>query len=62
MHLRNATVRIIAGAIGLVTAVATSAELSAASNELINRGEYLVNFGGCNDCHTQANEADRAGA
>lgn len=36
----------------LVFGHATSAEMAAPSKEQIKRGEYLVNFGGCNDCHT----------
>jgi len=36
----------------LVFGQATAAETAAPSKEQIKRGEYLVNFGGCNDCHT----------
>lgn len=39
-------------AAGLVTAPAASAETGGAVNEQVKRGEYLVNFGGCSDCHT----------
>jgi hypothetical protein len=47
-------VRIVAScaAAGLGASHAFSAEMTAASKEQIKRGEYLVNFGGCNDCHT----------
>jgi mono/diheme cytochrome c family protein len=31
---------------------ASSAETAAASKEQVKRGEYLTNYGGCNDCHT----------
>jgi mono/diheme cytochrome c family protein len=31
---------------------ALSADKAGASKAQIKRGEYLVNFGGCNDCHT----------
>lgn len=39
-------------AAGLVTAPAASAETGDAVNAQVKRGEYLVNFGGCSDCHT----------
>lgn len=43
---------ILAGiAIGLAPYSAALAQKSAA-NEQVKRGEYLVNFGGCHDCHT----------
>lgn len=31
---------------------ATTTMSAAAQNSEVKRGEYLVNFGGCNDCHT----------
>jgi mono/diheme cytochrome c family protein len=41
---------------GLFTVVTTIALMAAqqahAQSELVKRGEYLVNLGGCNDCHT----------
>ena len=41
----------LAAAAGLV-GQARSADMAAASKEQIKRGEYLVNYGGCSDCHT----------
>jgi mono/diheme cytochrome c family protein len=43
----------------LVFGHATSAEMAAPSKEHIKRGEYLVNFGGCNDCHTPKLMSDK---
>jgi len=41
---------------GLLSVALFQATVSASENEdsqaMIQRGEYLVNFGGCNDCHT----------
>ncbi|HKE42189.1 MAG TPA: diheme cytochrome c-553 [Casimicrobiaceae bacterium] len=36
----------------LIFGHAMSAEVAASAKEQIKRGEYLVNFGGCSDCHT----------
>ena len=33
-------------------ALAALASTASAQDELVARGEYLVNFGGCHDCHT----------
>lgn len=41
----------LAAAVGLC-GQARSADMAAASKEQIKRGEYLVNYGGCSDCHT----------
>jgi mono/diheme cytochrome c family protein len=54
MHIQW-TVPIIAAfaAASLAAGQATAAEKKAtASKEEIKRGEYLVNYGGCSDCHT----------
>src|SRR5512142_2256977 len=40
----------IAAALG--AAVDADAQTRAASKETIKRGEYLVGYGGCSDCHT----------
>jgi len=43
---------VIFSAASVTAGQASSAEMAAASKEQIKRGEYLVNYGGCNDCHT----------
>jgi mono/diheme cytochrome c family protein len=36
----------------LIAAQSVAAEKAGASREDLKRGQYLVNYGGCNDCHT----------
>jgi mono/diheme cytochrome c family protein len=43
---------LLAGAILAVTAHAGDPKSSKASSERVARGAYLVNLGGCNDCHS----------
>jgi mono/diheme cytochrome c family protein len=52
--LRRGVVRLIAGLslVVLAASQAAWAEGSAALRREIQRGQYLVDFGGCNDCHT----------
>ncbi|HTP47154.1 MAG TPA: diheme cytochrome c-553 [Casimicrobiaceae bacterium] len=53
MRGRHTAFTIAALATALVVAVpAVAAEKAGASKAQIKRGEYLVNYGGCNDCHT----------
>ncbi|TMH37524.1 MAG: diheme cytochrome c-553 [Betaproteobacteria bacterium] len=39
-------------AVSLLAGSAIAAEGAAESKDPVKRGAYLVNFGGCNDCHT----------
>jgi hypothetical protein len=51
MRIRNLACGIIVSATAAL--VATPCALAqTASNQQIKRGEYLVNYGGCGDCHT----------
>jgi len=53
MRGRHTAFAITALATALVAAVpAAAADKAGASKAQIKRGEYLVNYGGCNDCHT----------
>jgi mono/diheme cytochrome c family protein len=53
MRSRRTAFAITSLATALVVAVpAAAADKAGASKAQIKRGEYLVNYGGCNDCHT----------
>jgi mono/diheme cytochrome c family protein len=43
---------VAAAALAMTMAAASGAWGQAGSNDAVKRGEYLVNFGGCHDCHT----------
>ncbi|HJU26400.1 MAG TPA: cytochrome C, partial [Rhodanobacteraceae bacterium] len=43
--------RVVAVAV-LLAGAAIAAEAGSASRKSIQHGEFLVNYGGCNDCHT----------
>jgi mono/diheme cytochrome c family protein len=45
-------VLVVAFAVAVGAQDGALAQGSAASKQQIRRGEYLVNYGGCNDCHT----------
>jgi mono/diheme cytochrome c family protein len=42
----------VATTVALIAAQSVAAEKAGASREDLKRGQYLVNYGGCNDCHT----------
>src|SRR5205823_9181103 len=50
----EATLLAILGAAVLLLTASESASAQAASTSKaqVRRGEYLINYGGCNDCHT----------
>lgn len=53
MLARNAAFALVAFVVALAVAVpAAAADKAGASKAQVKRGEYLVNYGGCNDCHT----------
>jgi hypothetical protein len=52
-------VQLVIATASLVCGQAMSAEIAAPARELIKRGEYLVNFGGCSDCHTPKLMSDK---
>jgi len=57
MHrtVRDSSIRyavIALAALALTAQQQAFAQTRAASKEQVRRGEYLVNYGGCNDCHT----------
>ena len=49
--LRNGS-RLVFAAAASIALVATAVSAGAADKKTIERGKYLVSFGGCFDCHT----------
>jgi mono/diheme cytochrome c family protein len=43
---------LVAAAAALIALVAPQAEAAGKNDARVKRGQYLVTFGGCNDCHT----------
>ena len=53
MFLRNGSrVALAVAAVAVVGLTATASSAGAADKKMIERGKYLVTFGGCFDCHT----------
>lgn len=48
----KAAAAVLAATLGFACVSALAADASRGSRDAQKRGEYLANFGGCNDCHT----------